>query len=169
MSLPFAAVWPVPGSTRGTLDCQYCNTRVARHGRHATTPCRNLPPVVRLPSSSRAAFWVLRLQVRVATLFANALLCVNNAHSDLQREFLGKVRRHCDLRHQLLALALALEARAFPRGVSLAIVEFLEDGAILCRKGCPVSEPFGGEDIVRSWIWVGCRRTDMTHWANNAR
>ena len=106
-------------------------------------------------------------------MYANALACQRTDcgyyHNGLNDDFLGKVRRHCHLRHRLLELALQLQTRAVPRHVILCIVEFLEDGAILCRSGRPVSEPFGGEDILRSWIWVGRRRSDhMNQWATRA-
>ena len=100
-------------------------------------------------------------------MLVNALVCQGQTHSDRDL-FLHKARAHANLRLKLLAAALTLEARAIPRHVVLATVEFLEDSALLCRNGRPVSEVFGGEDITRSWIWVGRRRYDMNQWATHA-
>ena len=94
-------------------------------------------------------------------------------------DYIGKAVRHFQLRRCLLELALGLQACAMPRHLILCIVEFLEDGAILLRTGRgavsesgPVSEPFGREDILQRWVWMGRRgrrsSDQMNQWATRA-
>ena len=142
--------------------------------------------VVQLPFCPRTEWWVLRLQVRVATMYANALACERTASdqdgkrpNSLTGDYLGKAVRHVQRRRCLLELALQLQACAMPRHVILCIVEFLEDSAILLRTGRgpvsesgPVSEPFGREDILQRWVWMGRRERrssdQMNQWATSA-